>query len=294
MRSVATPDGRTLAVREAGLSYGVPVIAMHGSPGSGVLYKAHIRDANERGIRLISYDRPGFGRSSRLKGRNVADAAIDVNAICDGLGLDRVCIWAMSSGGPHALAAAALLPDRVAAVAVLASVAPFDADGLDFTAGMGEQNVKDFEAVLRNEASHLETMDRERSGLLAAKPEDLLGAWSTLLGPADREAATSELAEFLLEHLQAGLEHGYDGWVDDEFVVVWPWGFELSSIRVPVLVWHGEEDRFVPPSHGRWLGEHIPGAELRITADDGHLTLLAGRIPVVHAWLLERFGTLNP
>src|SRR5213596_837050 len=101
MRSVATPDGRTLAVREAGLSYGVPVISMHGSPGSGVLHKTHIRDANERGIRLISYDRPGYGESPRLKGRNAADAAIDISSICDALDLDRVCIWGMSSGGPH-------------------------------------------------------------------------------------------------------------------------------------------------------------------------------------------------
>src|SRR3954462_477063 len=124
MRSVATPDGRTLAVREAGLSYGVPVIAMHGSPGSGVLYKAHIRDANERGIRLISYDRPGYGGSSRLKGRNVAHFGADINAIRGALDLERICGGGISGGGPHALAAAALLPERVAAAAALAPVAP--------------------------------------------------------------------------------------------------------------------------------------------------------------------------
>src|SRR5581483_3132479 len=136
-RSVRTSDGRTLTVREAGDPAGVPVLLHNGTPGSGLLYEPHVRDAEEKGIRLFSYDRPGYGASSRKRGRSVADCAPDVEAVCDSLGVGRFCVCGISGGGPHALATAALLPDRVAAAASLASVAPFDAEGLDFLAGMG-------------------------------------------------------------------------------------------------------------------------------------------------------------
>lgn len=289
MRSVITPDERTLCVREAGDPNGVPIFVLHGTPGSGLLYDVHVRDAEERGIRLVSYDRPGYGASTRDQGRNIADCARDVAAIADALAVERFCVWGISGGGPHALAAAALLPDRVAAAAALASVAPYDGEGLDFTAGMGEQNVSEFEALLKNEAEHLAGLARERETLLAAKPEDLAEAWTTLLGPADREVVTGEFAAYLLSWMQIGLAPGCEGWSDDDIVFVWPWGFELASIRVPVLHLQGEQDKFVPLGHGVWLSKHIPGVDSRITPDDGHLTLLTRRIPDVHAWLLERF-----
>src|SRR5437016_2989692 len=147
MRSVTTADGRVLTVREAGNPRGVPVLAHAGTPGSSLLYEPHVRDAEEKGIRLISYDRPGYGGSTRQPGRNVADCAVDVEAVCDALGIERFCVWGISGGGPHALATAALLPQRVAAAAALASVAPCDAEGLDFFAGMGEQNIEEFGAA---------------------------------------------------------------------------------------------------------------------------------------------------
>jgi pimeloyl-ACP methyl ester carboxylesterase len=289
MRSVATPDGRALCVREGGDPNGVPMLALHGTPGSGLLYEPHLRDAEQRGIRLISYDRPGFGGSSRDQGRDIADCATDISTICDAYELERVCVWGISGGGPHALAAAALLPGRVVAAAALAAVAPYDAEGLDFTAGMGEQNVEEFANVVKNEAEHFAGLERERETLLATKPEELVDAWRTLLGPCDLEIASGELAAFLLAQMQTGLEPGYEGWADDDIVFVWPWGFELASIHVPVLHWHGAQDRFVPVAHAEWLAEHIPGVDSRITAEDGHLTLYERRIPEVHAWLLERF-----
>ncbi|HEY3921308.1 MAG TPA: alpha/beta hydrolase [Gaiellaceae bacterium] len=289
MRSVSTPDGRTLSVREGGDPQGVPMVVLHGTPGSGLLYEPHLRDAEQRGIRLISYDRPGFGGSTRDKGRDIADGAGDISTICDALGVERVCVWGISGGAPHALAAAALLPDRVVACAALAAVAPYDAEGLDFTAGMGEQNVEEFANVVKNEAEHLAGLKREREGLLAAKPDDLVEAWRTLLGPCDLEIASGRLAGYLLAQMQAGLEAGYEGWADDDIVFVWPWGFELASIHVPILHWHGRQDRFVPVAHAEWLAARIPGVDSRITAEDGHLTLFERRIPEVHAWLLERF-----
>jgi pimeloyl-ACP methyl ester carboxylesterase len=289
MRTVTTPDGRTLTVREGGDPGGVPVLTISGTPGSSTLFAAHVRDAEERGVRLFSYDRPGYGGSSRHAGRAAADCAADIAAVCDELGLDRICVWGISGGGPHALAAAALLPGRVAAAASLASVAPYDADGLDWLAGMGELNVEEFGVIFEGEDAHRAAMEEQREGLLAAKPEDLVEQWGTLLGPADREVATGEFAAELLEHMRAGLEPGGDGWLDDDLAFVKPWGFDVASIRIPVLLWQGEQDKFVPFGHGVWLAERIPGVDARLTAEDGHLTLAQRRIPEVHAWLVERF-----
>jgi pimeloyl-ACP methyl ester carboxylesterase len=288
MRTVTTPDGRTLTVREGGDPVGVPVLTISGTPGSSTLFAAHVRDAEERGLRLFSYDRPGYGGSTRLPGRVAGDCAADIEAVCDELGFDRICVWGISGGGPHALAAAALLPERVAAAASLASVAPYDAEGLDWLAGMGELNVEEFGVIFEGEEAHRAAMEEQREGLLAAKPEDLVEQWGTLLGPADREVATGEFAAELLEHMRAGLEPGGDGWLDDDLAFVKPWGFDVASIRVPVLLWQGEQDKFVPFGHGVWLAERIPGVDARLTAEDGHLTLAQRRIPEVHAWLLER------
>jgi len=208
--------------------------------------------------------------------------------VCDALGVERLAVWGISGGGPHALAAAALLPERVVAAASLASVAPYDAEGLDFFAGMGEQNVEEFGVIFQGEEAHRASMERQRSELLAAKPEDVVGMWQTLLGPADREVATGEFAAALLDHMRAGIGPGGDGWLDDDLAFVAPWGFDVASIPIPVLLWHGEQDKFVPFAHGVWLAGRIPGVDARLTAEDGHLTLFERRVPEVHAWLLER------
>ena len=162
------------------------------------------------------------------------------------------------------LAVAALLPDRVAAAAALCSVAPFDAEGLDFTAGMGEQNVVSMAAAQADEATHRANHELELANVLNATPEQLVEAWTTLLGPADREVLTGSLAEGILAEIRAGIVPSSDGWFDDDRCFVRPWGFDVASIRIPVLVWQGEQDRFVPFAHGEWLAAHIPGAEARL------------------------------
>jgi pimeloyl-ACP methyl ester carboxylesterase len=286
---VTTPDGRTITVREGGDPAGVPVLIHNGTPASSLLYEPHLEDAAERGIRLFSYDRPGYGASTRLPGRRAADCAVDVAAVCDALGIERLCVWGASGGGPHALATAALLPDRVAAAVSIASIAPLDAEGLDFTAGMGELNAHGFEMIQQGEESHRVQHELEVASLRDATPEGLIEAWRTILGPADLELLSTDLAEFGIESINAGMTEGTDGWFDDDLVFVDPWGFDLASIRVPTLVVHGEQDRFVPFSHGVWLAEHIPGAEAWLTAEDGHLTLAFGAIGRVHEWLLARF-----
>ncbi len=265
------------------------MLVYHGTPGSSLFYEPHLRDAEKEGIRLFSYDRPGYGGSTRNKSRNVAACAEDAAAVCDVLGIERFCLWGISGGGPHALATAALLPDRVVAVAALAPVAPFEADGLDFFEGMGEQNIEDTQAVLESEEAHLAVLERERKEFLATAPDELVNVLETLLGPADREVLTGRIAAFLLENMRVGVKGTLDGWFDDDVAFTQPWGFDLDSIRVPVLHWQGEQDKFVPLGHGIWLSDHIPGVESHLSPEDGHLTLAERRVPEVHAWLLARF-----
>ncbi len=175
------------------------------------------------------------------------------------------------------------------AAAALAPGAPFDAEELDFFDGMGEQNVEDIKAVFEGEEAHLAVLEREREELLATSPEQLADVLKTLLGPADREVLTGRVAAFLLENMQAALERSVDGWFDDDVALTQPLGFDLASIRVPVVHWQGEQDKFVPFGHGEWFSRHIPGVESHLSPEDGHLTLLERRTPEVHKWPLEHF-----
>jgi pimeloyl-ACP methyl ester carboxylesterase len=289
-RALAGPDGRALTVREAGEPQGIPLLIHHGTPASSLLYEPHVRDAEERGIRLIAYDRPGYGGSTRQPGRNAADCAADVAAICDALGIERFCTWGVSGGGPHALATAALLPDRVAAAASIAGVAPADAEGLEFTAGMGELNIESFTAASGTYEEHRAQHDKEVASVRGATAEGLFEAWRSVLSAPDVEVLTHGFAQFALDNIRAGIEPSAEGWFDDDLVFTRPWGFDVASIEVPVLVWQGEQDLMVPFAHGRWLAAHVPGVESRLTWEDGHLTILERHVGDVHAWLIERFN----
>jgi pimeloyl-ACP methyl ester carboxylesterase len=285
--TVRMPDGRTLAVEEGGDPGGRPVLAHMGTPNSRHLYGPHSRDAADRGLRLISYDRPGYGGSSPQPGRSVADCADDVRAICTKLGIDRLAMWGISGGGPHVLACAALLPDLVTAAASLASLAPFDADGLDYFAGMGQDNIDDTRLYFADEAAARAQTDKFHEGFLTASPEDLASGMASLLSPVDAALGGGELSEFMSSSMKDGLAPGSQGWWDDNCMVR-PWGFDVADIAIPVLLLHGKHDQFVPFGHGEWLAAHIPGVEPRLLADDGHLTLIENRIPEVHAWLSDR------
>jgi pimeloyl-ACP methyl ester carboxylesterase len=287
-RTVQTPDGRTLAVEEAGDPNGHPVLVHEGTPNSRHLYPPAAIDAAVRGLRLISYDRPGYGGSTPQPGRSVADCAADVRAICAELGISRLAMWGISGGGPHVLACAALLPDLVSAAASLASPAPLDAEGLDWFAGMGALNADDTRLFLRDRQAARAKLDADREQILGASPAELVSGLKTLLSPTDAAALNDGLAEFLVYCDHEGLAPGNEGWWDDGVAHSSPWGFELSAISVPVLLMHGRQDQFVPFGHGQWLAEHIPGVEARLFDHDGHLTLMTNRIPEVHGWLKER------
>jgi pimeloyl-ACP methyl ester carboxylesterase len=297
-RTVRTRDGRVLAVEEAGDPAGRPVLVQGGTPGSRLLYGPHARDAAERGLRLIGYDRPGYGGSSPRPGRSVADCVGDVRAICADLGIDRLAMWGASGGGPHVLACAALLPDLVVAAASLASLAPFDADGLDYFDGMAPENVDDIVLYLSDEAAARAKTDRDRAEILteapgdAAEPadsadDDAADGFGPILPPVDVAAMEGGLGDFFATAMRDGLAPGSEGWWEDNCMLR-PWGFSLADITVPVLLLHGRQDIFVPFGHGEWLAAHIPGVEARLLDDDGYLSLLQNRVPEVQGWLSDR------
>jgi pimeloyl-ACP methyl ester carboxylesterase len=287
-RAVRTPDGRTLAVEDAGDPAGRVVLVHGGTPNSRHLYGPWVADAAERGLRLIGYDRPGYGGSTPCPGYSIADCADDVRAICAALEIDRLAMWGLSGGGPYPLACAALLPDLVVAAASLASNAPYDADGLDWYAGMEEDDVDGNRLLLSDPEAARIKMDKDRDEALATSASELAQALASFLSPVDAAVLDDQMAEYLTYCDHEGLAPGSQGWWDDACAHIRPWGFELADISVPVLVLHGRQDKFVPFGHGQWLATHIPRAEARLLDNDGHLTLGAHRVGEVHAWLSER------
>ena len=285
---VATQDGRVLKVLEDGDRTGRPVVVHNGMPNSRLLFASDVRSAQRLGIRLISYDRPGYGGSTRRPGRSVADCAEDVRAIARSLDIDRLGIWGISGGGPHAIACAAVLPDLVMSVAVLASVAPWGAEGLDYFAGTGEWNVEQVSLMLEDPAAARAKCEDNRVQMLTQTLPELMEFLKTLLAPVDAAALTGELGQYVIDATRSGMATSSDGWWDDGLAILEPWGFEFGSIRIPVLLLHGRHDRFVPFAHGEWLARTIPGVEARLTDDDGHLTLTTHHLDEVHSWLLER------
>jgi pimeloyl-ACP methyl ester carboxylesterase len=282
---IETPDGRVLAAVEGGDPNGAPVIVHHGTPMSRLLYEPHVADAKAHGLRLIGYDRPGYGDSTPQPGRAVADAARDVATIADALGIERFATWGISGGGPYALACAALLPDRVVAAASLAGVAPYDAKDLDWLAGMGESNVEEFSLTLQGR-DKLEPAVRDmRDAMIAGGVGGVKEALRTLLSPVDAAAYSGATAEYMFAAFRVGSDERIDGWIDDDLAFAEPWGFSVEQISVPVLLWQGVEDRFVPPAHGEWLARRIPTCEPHLSPADGHITLLERRVSDVHEWL---------
>jgi pimeloyl-ACP methyl ester carboxylesterase len=286
--TIAIGGGRVVCVELAGDPAGTPILVQAGEPMSRRLYDGWIADAERKGIRLISYDRPGYGGSTADPGHAVASGAADVRAIAGALGHDQIGIWGISGGGPYALACAALLPDLVVAVGSVASVAPYGIEGFDYFAGMGDLNVEGIQMVLADPDAARRDLAEERNAILAATPERFAAEMESLLSPVDAAALTGDLARWLIESHQVALAAGDQGWWDNGAAYLGPWGFDLGDIRVPVKIWHGRQDRFVPVQHGEWLAASVPGAEAEISERDGHVTMIS-RIGEVHDWLLGHF-----
>jgi pimeloyl-ACP methyl ester carboxylesterase len=275
-------DGRTLHAydtRADGIAGGagspVAVFWHHGSPNVGSPPEPLFAAAEANGLRWISYDRPGYGGSSAHDGRTVASAAADVAAIADALGIGRFAVFGHSGGGPHALACAALLPERVIAAVSMSAPAPFDAGDLDWYAGWSPGIAAENRAATGGraalEAHWARTEPEEMSAFFTeADMAALGGRWSWVAGVAGQ-----------------AIEQGNEGYLEDTLASVQPWGFRPEAIRVPVRIMHGGEDKMVPCAHAEWLAAHCPAAESRIVPDAGHITVL-DRAPEALAWLGRR------
>ena len=232
LRFVVLPDGRRLDVCVSGPVEGLPLVFHHGTPGAAVPTRAIERAAHARGLRLVMMSRPGYGGSTRRAGRRVVDVVADTEAVLSVLGVDQCLVAGGSGGGAYALACGALL-GSASAVLLVAGVAPFDAEGLDFLAGMGQENLDEFGVVLEGEASLRRYLEGQRPGLLQATPVDLVEAMSTLLPDVDRAVVTAEFGEDLAASFHEALRVGVDGWLDDDLA------YRLCSARREPLRFHG-------------------------------------------------------
>lgn len=280
-RNIGLPDGRTLEVQLAGPEHGAVLLFHDGTPGSGLPSPDLVEAVTERNLRYVSAARPGYAASSRRPDRSVADVVDDAKAVLDDLGADRCYTLGGSGGGPHTLACAALLPDRVVAAATIASVAPYGASGLDFLAGMGNENIDEFGAALAGSAALVPFLEAWAPGLRTATGQQLADALGDLIPPVDRAALTGEFADAVAADIRHGLEHGIWGWHDDDLAFTRSWGFDLASIRVPLTIWQGGQDRMVPSAHGAWLAEQIPGARAHLLPEHGHLSLAVSSIRTI-------------
>jgi pimeloyl-ACP methyl ester carboxylesterase len=286
---LTSSDGRVLNVYVQGPDDGTPLISHHGTPGAGVPMPSFVSAAAERGLRWVSYSRPGYGDSTRVEGRDVADCVRDVAEIADRLGADRFFTSGGSGGGPHTLACAALLPDRVRGCAAIACPAPWGAEGLDWLAGQGPENVEEFGAALEGSEAleaYLTKESKELAGV--GDPQELIDAFGTgLLPDVDRAAITGEFATTLIASTKRAVTNGVWGWFDDDMAFLRAWGFSLDAITVPVALWQGKQDKMVPFAHGEWMAAHVPGARPRLLEDHGHLSLAVSSFPQILDDLLE-------
>ncbi|GAA2139989.1 alpha/beta hydrolase [Kitasatospora kazusensis] len=274
LQLIEAVGGRVLAVDSLGDPQGRPVFLLHGTPGSRLGPVPRSTVLYRLGVQLISFDRPGYGDSTRLPGRRVSAAAADVTTIADALGLDHFAVLGRSGGGPHALACAALLPDRVVRVATLVSPAPRDADDLDWYSGMTPSNVREYSEVERG-LRHFADAFQLRSQQIRADPVTLIKDLVPELPPTDRTLVSdSGIRRMLLSTYREAFRYGADGWIDDVLAFTSDWGFKVEDITVQVRLWHGADDQFSPVDHSRWLADHIPGAELYLEPGAAHFGAL--------------------
>jgi pimeloyl-ACP methyl ester carboxylesterase len=280
------PDGRRLDVYVAGPEDGIPLLFHHGTPGAGLPFAPFVHTLFERGLRLASYSRAGYGSSTRRPDRAVVDVVEDMAAVLDAIGADRCYVLGWSGGGPHALACAAQLRGVISA-ATIGGVAPYAADGLDWLDGMGAENIEEFGAAVAGSRQLTTYLDREARELAVVTPEAVADAFGDLIDEVDRGALTGPFAAWSADLFHEALRPGAGGWFDDDRAFTTPWGFDLDEIAVPTFIWQGAHDRMVPFAHGEWLAAHIPGARPRLFAEHGHLSLAVDSLPRIVDELLS-------
>ena len=282
-----SPQGGDLEVLLSGPQDGLTLLYHSGTPSGAVPFPMLQRATDRLGLRWVTYSRPGYGASTpREEPGTLADDVADSAVVLDAVGAGDFVTLGWSGGGPRAIACAALLPDRCRAAASLAGVGPWGADGLDWFAGMGQDNIDEFSAAARGSAELQAWFAEHGTASLQASAEQVADALGGLASPVDRAALTGEFADYLAASFQHAGRQGVRGWHDDDLLLTEPWGFDLGAIGVPVSVWQGEQDRMVPFGHGQWLATHIRGAEAHLETGEGHVSLVS-QVDRVVAGLVE-------
>jgi pimeloyl-ACP methyl ester carboxylesterase len=203
----------------------------------------------------------------------VADCVADVAAIADQLEIVRFAVTGGSVGGPHCLAVAAGLPERVTRASCAVGLAPFDAPDVDWFAGMDPMNIREIEWALEGEDVLARELEREAADMLAqvrSNPSTFLSDWQ--LSESDRDKLAERAGyEILRQTIEEAFRRGVWGYVDDTLCIVRPWGFDVSEIRVPARIVYGLTDVLVPRQHGDWLARNVPGAEA-VLREQGHMS----------------------
>ncbi len=294
MAQLKHSDGRQINYECSGaLNPGAEVLVFHhGQPGAALLWDGLVTAAGEFGWPVVILSRPGYATSSRKVGRSVADAASDVTEVLDHLRAGRFVTAGWSGGGPHAIACGALLPSRCAAVATVAGVAPYyGVTDLDWTAGMGPENVAEFEALIAGDPGLEERVEELMRSLEDIAADQLIEALGGLLSEPDRAVLDGAFADFMARWFRLAASTGSKGYWDDDQAFIGPWGFDLEEVSVPVAVWRADLDRMVPPSHGEWLASHVPGSTGFLREGEGHISLLSRGIGDILARLAADAGT---
>ena len=289
LSTLTIPDGRTLAYAEWGDPDGRPIVTCHGTPGCRLNRHPNQELVRSTGARVIAFDRPGYGRSTRRPGRRVVDVVEDVVRLVDHLGLDKFAVAGGSGGGPHSLAIAALLGDRVTRAACIVGVAPYDVLGDEWFTGMDPMNVKEFSWALEGEQrlhDELAREDAEMRERVARDPATVLGDFD--LPDADRRVLSrADVATVIRESTEEQSVNGVWGWVDDDLAFTQPWGFDPAKVPVPTAVWWGVADVLVPPQHGEWLARTVPDAVPRVQQEAGHQPDPERDVVLLNGWLLD-------
>ncbi len=257
LSNVRTPDGRVLDVLAAA-SGDVPLVYHSGTPTAAVANPDFEAAAAAHGLRLVTWSRPGYATSTPQPGRTVASVAADTATVLDALGADRFLTVGWSGGGPHALACAALLPARCLAAATVAGVAPWHADGLDWLAGMGAENIEEFGAAAAGGEHLTRYLEAAAEQLVDVTADQLAESLGDLAAAADVATFHGAFGDWQAAVFRKAVSTGIAGWRDDDLAIITDWGVDLADIARPVRVWQGDVDRMVPGAHGRWIAAARP------------------------------------
>lgn len=276
--SVTTADGRHLEYLTGGDEDGFPFLYHSGTPSAALVFDPMWQAAARAGLHLVTYSRPGYGTSTPRASAaepTMADDAADSMLLLDALGMDEFVTLGWSGGGPRALTCAGVHPDRCRAVVSLAGVAPDGMPGLDFTAGMGEENVRDFDLCRQGREAFRPQAEADAEDMSALTGDQIVASLGDLVDEVDAAVLTGEFAEFLASSNRYAVHQGAVGYLEDNLQITRPWGIDLSRLGVPVAIWQGAHDRMVPFAHGEWLAATIPGARTHLLPDEGHISLVS-------------------